>query len=125
MQEGTLPGDDYAYQEKWSIRASLNATEAKIVQPPFAVKTAAVPSGVVVTPNENARIGIFGAYDSGGAHRFCPIRFFREWIYDDGVLIRDFVPALENSTEEVGLFDFVNNVFYRNMGTGVLTGGTA
>ena len=119
-----MPSGDYAYQEQWSIRASLNAAEAKVVQPPFAVQTAAVPSGMVVTPNENARIGIFGAYDPGGQPRFCPIRFFREWIYADGVLIRDFVPAMEDSTEEVGLFDLVNNVFYRNMGTGVLTGGT-
>ena len=124
IKESTMPSGDYAYQEQWSIRASLNAAEAKVVQPPFAVQTAAVPSGMVVTPNENARIGIFGAYDPGGQHRFCPIRFFREWIYDDGVLIRDFVPAMEDSTEEVGLFDLVNNVFYRNMGTGVLTGGT-
>ena len=62
IQESTLPSGNYAYQEQWSIRASLNAAEAKIVQPPFAVQTAAVPSGMTITPNENARIGIFGAY---------------------------------------------------------------
>ena len=43
-------------------------------------------------------------------------------IYDNGTLIRDYVPA-KNSSGIVGLYDVVNNEFYQNAGTGVFTAG--
>lgn len=39
-------------------------------------------------------------------------------IYDNGTLVRNFIPAYRISDGEVGLFDIVNNVFYQNAGTG-------
>lgn len=69
------------------------------------------------------RIGIFGRYDGDTPERFALMRFFREKIWDGDTLLREFVPAMENATEEVGLYDIVNGVFYRNAGTGVLVGG--
>lgn len=73
--------------------------------------------------NPDTRIGIFGRYNGAKAERFSHIRLFREKIWDGETLLRDFVPAMENDTEEVGLYDIVNNVFYRNVGSGVLIGG--
>ena len=43
-------------------------------------------------------------------------------IYDNGTLIRDFVPCISPSGE-VGLFDLVNQQFYGNAGTGVFVSG--
>lgn len=43
-------------------------------------------------------------------------------IYDNGALIRDFVPA-KNSDGTVGLYDLVNDAFYGNAGTGTFTAG--
>ena len=43
-------------------------------------------------------------------------------IYDNDVLIRDFVPCI-NPGGEVGLYDLVNGVFYGNAGTGAFTAG--
>lgn len=43
-------------------------------------------------------------------------------IWDDGVLIRDYVPY-QNKLGDVGLWDRVNSVFYGNMGTGKFTAG--
>ena len=43
-------------------------------------------------------------------------------IYDNGTLIRDYVPA-KNSGEVVGLYDLVNDTFYQNAGTGVFAAG--
>lgn len=43
-------------------------------------------------------------------------------IYDNGILVRDYVPA-KNSGEVVGLYDLVNDTFYQNAGTGVFTAG--
>jgi hypothetical protein len=41
--------------------------------------------------------------------------YFR--IYDNDVLVRDYVPCI-NANGEAGLYDKVNNVFYGNAGTG-------
>ena len=45
-------------------------------------------------------------------------------IYDNNMLVRDFIPCYRNSDNEVGLYDLVNNVFYANQGTGVFTYGS-
>ena len=42
-------------------------------------------------------------------------------IYDNDVLVRDFVPCI-NASGEVGLYDLVGKQFYGNAGTGVFTG---
>ena len=42
-------------------------------------------------------------------------------IYDNGTLVRDFVPCI-NASGEVGLYDLVGKQFYGNAGTGVFTG---
>lgn len=43
-------------------------------------------------------------------------------IYDNGVLVRDFVPC-KNSNGTIGLYDIVNDVFYTNKGSGTFTEG--
>ena len=43
-------------------------------------------------------------------------------IYDNGTLVRDFVPA-KNSSGTVGLYDTVNGVFYTNAGSGAFAEG--
>ena len=42
-------------------------------------------------------------------------------IYDNDVLVRDFVPCIKDDGE-VGLYDLVGKQFYGNAGTGVFTG---
>ncbi|MGN1162913.1 MAG: leucine-rich repeat protein, partial [Christensenellales bacterium] len=44
-------------------------------------------------------------------------------LYDDGVCVRDYVPALRTRDGEVGLFDQQNGVFYQNAGSGKFTAG--
>lgn len=43
-------------------------------------------------------------------------------VYDNGALVRDFVPAT-NSDGTVGVYDMVNGVFYNNAGSGVFEAG--
>ena len=42
--------------------------------------------------------------------------YFR--MYQNGTLVRDFIPCYRNSDNEAGLYDLINNVFYTNQGTG-------
>ena len=44
-------------------------------------------------------------------------------IYDNGTLVRDFVPCYRVSDNEIGLYDLVNGVFYTNQGTGTFAKG--
>lgn len=44
-------------------------------------------------------------------------------IYDNGTLVRDFVPCI-NEDGEVGLYDRINSKFYGNAGTGTFSAGT-
>lgn len=45
-------------------------------------------------------------------------------IWEDDVLVRDYVPCYRKTDNVVGLYDLVNNVFYTNAGTGVFLMGT-
>ena len=56
-----------------------------------------------------------GAYAHGA-------RMYGTKIYDDGVLIRDFVPVQNVFTGEIGLWDNVTGQFYGNCGTGEFLG---
>lgn len=49
------------------------------------------------------------------------IYYFR--IYNNNVLVRDFIPCYRNSDNEIGMYDLVNDVFYTNQGTGSFTYG--
>jgi len=44
-------------------------------------------------------------------------------IYNNGTLVRDFVPAKRNNDNEIGMYDTVNNRFYENAGTGTFVAG--
>ena len=44
-------------------------------------------------------------------------------IYDDDLLIRDFIPV-KNDSDQVGLYDLVEEKFYANAGTGAFTGAS-
>ena len=43
-------------------------------------------------------------------------------IYDNGTLVRDFIPC-QTASGDIGLWDNVNSVFYGNAGTGTFTAG--
>lgn len=65
---------------------------------------------------------IFGVNSSGSLQYGSSVRLYLFKIYDNGTLIRDFVPCI-NASGEVGLYDLVDKKFYGNAGTGVFVGG--
>ena len=58
---------------------------------------------------------------AGTASGFASVKLRSVLIYDNGTLVRDFVPCRRDSDREVGLYDMVNGVFYGNAGTGIFT----
>lgn len=62
------------------------------------------------------------AYGSNLASSRMSAMLYSCQIYDNDVMVRDYVPV-RSQDNEVGLFDQTNSVFYPNAGTGVFTAG--
>lgn len=54
---------------------------------------------------------------AGSAGTYSKIKIYSMKIYDNGVLVRDYVPC-KNEDDKVGLYDLVTETFYSNSGTG-------
>ena len=59
---------------------------------------------------------LFGRNNGTALNDAGTVRIYNCQIYDNGTLIRDFVPCLTNGTP--GMYDLVNNAFYANAGSG-------
>lgn len=60
---------------------------------------------------------LFALNNAGTVAFYSKMRMYSCQIYDNGTLIRDYVPCL-NASGTAGLYDMVNGVFYGNAGTG-------
>ena len=60
---------------------------------------------------------------AGTASNFAKVKLYSCKIYDNGTLVRDFIPC-KNANGTLGLWDNVNSVFYANAGTGTFSTGT-
>lgn len=59
------------------------------------------------------------AYNENGTTTGCNLtRMWHSELYDNDVLVRNYVPCKENSTGNIGMYDTVTNTFYNNNGTG-------
>ena len=74
------------------------------------------------TFQSSANMTIFAVNTGGAVGSHATARLYSFKIYDNGTLIRDFVPCT-NTSGTVGLYDMVNGIFYGNAGTGVFTAG--
>lgn len=59
-----------------------------------------------------------------GTIRTSEIKIYSAKMYQDDILIRDYIPCYRKSDGVIGMYDLVNNEFYTNAGTGeFLKGG--
>lgn len=77
--------------------------------------------GVILTHNyeafnPNNELALFGINTSGTVANLSSAKIYSCQIYDNGRLVRDFIPCI-NLGGEAGLYDTVNQVFYKNAGT--------
>lgn len=68
-------------------------------------------------------LSLFGQNRSGSVQCGGPFQLERAKIYDDGTLVRDFIPCYRLSDNIIGLYDIVGNQFYTNQGTGTFLKG--
>lgn len=65
---------------------------------------------------------LFSGNTGGSASEQSAAKIYSCKIYDNGTLVRDFIPC-KNASGTVGLWDDVNSKFYSNAGTGTFTAG--
>lgn len=71
----------------------------------------------------SSNLTIFGMNTGGTVQHAAKMKLYSCEIYDNGTLIRNFIPC-KNSSGTIGLYDIVNSQFYTNVGTGgVFTAG--
>lgn len=70
----------------------------------------------------NQALYIFAVNTAGSATLPASMQLYSCAIYDNGTLVRDFVPC-KNASGAVGLYDLVNAQFYANAGTGTFAAG--
>lgn len=69
-----------------------------------------------------APLYLFCVNKNGTREDYAKCRLYEMQIYDNGTLVRDFVPVYHNIRMEYGLYDKLNDMFYPNAGSGTLTG---
>lgn len=63
-----------------------------------------------------------GAVKNNSSINYSNCRFRRFCVYDNGTLVRDLV-SCKNASGDIGMYDLLNDVFYKNAGTGEFVAG--
>ena len=113
---------------KWYSSGNATATVSttsinEVILTPTLMKANGI-SYTVTSPSSypSTKIYLLNTGDNGAGTSWlgrCKIHGLQ--IYDNGTLVRDFIPCI-NESGEVGLYDFVTREFYGNVGTGTFTG---
>lgn len=79
----------------------------------------------ISTINITNSIYLFCLHDGGGLNSSCFFqgKLFYCKIYDNNILQQYWVPAKVNSTNEFGMYDYVNKIFYGSFNSTKFTGG--
>ena len=66
---------------------------------------------------------LLGTNSATVAGNFAKQKLYTYKIYEDSVLVRNYIPCYRKSDSTIGLFDTVNQAFYSNSGTGTFSKG--
>lgn len=83
--------------------------------------TTGILNGTSGTSNNS--LFIFARNTNGNATNLSKLTLWNVEIYDDDVLVRNFIPARRKDSGAIGLLDIVTNTFYTNSGTGTFSYG--
>lgn len=71
------------------------------------------------TFDSNQNMTIFAVNNGGTITQYGKVKLYYLKLYDDNILVRNYIPCLRLSDGEIGLYDTVSNTFFTNKGTGV------
>lgn len=71
----------------------------------------------------NIYLFAFNRADLSIPYYYCYQKVYSCKIYDNNILVRNFIPCYRKLDNEIGMYDTVNGVFYTNQGTGTFVKG--
>lgn len=91
-------------------------------------KNVCTANGVTATGTANTfqltnNLYLMAVNQADAAIQNAKLKLYRAKVYDNGTLVRDFIPC-KNASGTIGLWDNVNSVFYANAGKGTFSTGT-
>ena len=75
------------------------------------------------TFSEQTQLRLFVLSRGGKVQARSQIKIYYFKLYDNNVLIYDFIPVKRNSDNEIGMYDTVTRTFFANAGTGTFVAG--
>lgn len=112
---GTLHTDKYTATSPVG-RHSVDANKTSVT---FDGASTTAASATFTCPGN---LYLFAMNSAGTTTFFIKAKLYSCKIYDNGTLVRDFIPCI-NSSGAFGLWDDVSSVFYNSAGSGTFTGG--
>lgn len=119
-----LCGSVSAYSTSYTSASSYNKRMVIDVNKNVATVDKETLTVAAATWQASYSLMLFATNTNGSAASYIPMKLYSCQIYDNGTLIRDFVPA-KNASGTVGLYDAVNGELYANSGSGAFTAGAA
>lgn len=110
-----------------SVDATFSNLDGTVRHTVVASKNTAVADGASsVSPaysnfTANYSLFLFAVHSDGQPQSIASMKLYSCQIYDNGIIVRDFVPCI-NASGAVGLYDLVGKKFYGNAGTGAFVG---
>ena len=80
-------------------------------------------TGTIRTFTTPQNLIVFGYYNTATTMALSAIRLYHLKLWENNIIVRDFIPCYRNSDGEIGLYDSINDIFYTNQGTGVFIKG--
>lgn len=127
VSNATSIRSDYNVSPHVSLSVA-NTTKRCTIDKNKNVLTVATEDGTLVgnhtyaTFDAGYELTLFGVNTAGAVTLLVSAKAYACQIYDNGTLVRDFVPCI-NPNSEVGLYDLVTTAFFGNSGTGAFVAG--
>ena len=108
---------------KFSDYRCVYIVDAKNMSCKYDETVGTIPATTNTTSDSS--IYLFARNSSGNATYYCKQKTYASKIYKNDILIQDLTPCYRKLDGEIGLFDLVNNKFYKNNGTGTFLKGNS
>ena len=103
------------------IQKYLGDTGRTLIVDGFEYNNTTIDNSGITLNSTNTSIGLFAG---SGTTDYCMFygRMYYAKIYDDDVLVRDFIPVQRVSDQEYGMYDRITGTFYGSVSAGKFTG---
>lgn len=116
-------GEFYYFKSQYNPYITPNVrTQISLIGNLFKTSNGTVSISRSTSYHSSYPLMLFTRYDAD-AGVFAKMKLYSFKLFDNSVLVRDFIPCIRNIDGEVGMYDLVNDIFYVNEGSGSFNSG--